>query len=299
MPALALDEEPVAGEQVRVVRGARTITLRVSASPLRDEADETIGAVSVFDDVTSTRLLYEASQREVKVREQLISIVSHDLRNLLTPVLVGAQVLSRIEGMDTLERRVRRTAEGIQRSCERMTRLIDDLVDWGTIQAGKLTVSVAPSEADDLLRESIELFRPVALERGIDLGLDAPGDLGEVVCDRDRVLQALSNLLSNALKVVGEGGRVIVGAERRPEELHVWVADTGPGIAAASLDHLFERYWRGSEPGYKGTGLGLAITKGIIDAHGGRIWAESTQGVGSTFHFTLPDRVPPAPGDAR
>jgi signal transduction histidine kinase len=199
-------------------------------------------------------------------------------------------VLSRVEGVDTLGRRVRRTAEGIHRAVERMTRLIEDLVDWGTIQAGKLSINLAVHEAEDLLDEAVELFRPVARDRRIELGTEARGELGDVVCDRDRILQALSNLLSNALKLVAPGGHVVVGAERRPGELLVFVADTGPGIPAESLGNLFERYWRGHEPGYKGTGLGLAITKGIVEAHGGRIWVESTVGQGTAFHFTLPER---------
>jgi signal transduction histidine kinase len=134
------------------------------------------------------------------------------------------------------------------------------------------------------------MFEPVAAERSIRLEVQPLGELPPVICDRDRAVQVLSNLLSNALKVTGHSGTVQVGARARPDagEVELWVTDDGPGIAPDDLPHLFERYFRAKEAGYKGTGLGLSIAKGIVDAHGGRIWAESKVGLGSRFVFTLP-----------
>jgi signal transduction histidine kinase len=113
-------------------------------------------------------------------------------------------------------------------------------------------------------------------------------DLPEVYCDRDRILQVLSNLVWNASKATPEGGVITLRAETREEEVLFVVSDNGPGISEADVPHLFERYWRSGEVHYKGSGLGLAIASGIVGAHGGKIWVESALGRGATFLFTVP-----------
>jgi signal transduction histidine kinase len=131
----------------------------------------------------------------------------------------------------------------------------------------------------------------IAQERAIGFSVDVAAGLPSVDVDRERAVQVLSNLLANALKVTTKGGRVAIGAVGDADEVVFFVRDSGPGIDAAELPRLFERYWRSTKSTYKGAGLGLSIARGIVEAHSGRIWAESQVGVGSTFFFTLTPRA--------
>ena len=203
--------------------------------------------------------------------------------------MVGAAQIHLLSSLPE-HKRTRKAAETIQRSATRMSRLIDDLVDFAGIQAGRLAVHKERHSTRELIDEAIENFAAAAAERGLELVADVPPSPPELSCDRDRVVQVLSNLLANAVKVTAAGGRVVVSVAARDGEVELAVSDTGPGIAADDLPHLFERYWRSKDAGYEGTGLGLAIAKGIVEAHGGRISATSRVGVGTTFTVVLPSR---------
>ena len=139
-----------------------------------------------------------------------------------------------------------------------------------------------------MIQETLASFEGVAQEKGLQLTADAEPHLAKVHCDRDRILQVLSNLVGNATKAAPVDGHISLRVEARGHELLFAVSDNGPGISEEDVKHLFERYWRSGEAGYKGTGLGLAIARGIVSAHGGRIWAESELGRGATFLFTVP-----------
>jgi signal transduction histidine kinase len=183
---------------------------------------------------------------------------------------------------------VRQQAALIQRAAARMNRMIGDLLDLVSLRAGRLAIERRPCAPAELAREALEAAQSMATERGCALRAELEDALPEVSCDRGRVLQILSNLLGNAIKVTPAGGEIVLRVCRGGSELLFSVLDPGPGIAAEELPHLFERYRRGSEAGYKGTGLGLYISRGLVEAHRGRIWAESVPGRGSTFTFTLP-----------
>ena len=139
-----------------------------------------------------------------------------------------------------------------------------------------------------MIQDSLEILRPIAAEKQVRLVSDVREEGLQLYCDRDRVLQILSNLLGNAIKFTNEAGSVTVRAERIGNELSVAVSDTGPGIPEEQLAHIWERFWSVKRPHMTGVGLGLFIAKGLVEAHGGRIWAESTVGAGTTFYFTLP-----------
>lgn len=144
------------------------------------------------------------------------------------------------------------------------------------------------------MSDSVEAQKALASLASLDLRLAVPTHLPDVWVDRDRLLQVFENLISNAVKFTKPGGCITVGAEPRDEDVLFWVADTGAGIEAADLPHLFDRFWQARKAGRQGAGLGLPIVKGIIDAHGGRIWTDSQVDLGTTFFFTLP-RVRPEP----
>lgn len=236
-------------------------------------------------------LHYARARSAVRTREEILAIVSHDLRNLLSQTLLGASFL-----VDTAADETTLATIGIvRRSAERMNRLVGDLLDFANVAAGRLSIAPRPTRAMDLIREALALLAPAAADGSLDLRAEVLNDGLEVVCDPGRILQVLSNLIGNAIKFSPPGSGIAVRVEPKPVELWFSVADSGQGIAEEQKPHVFDRYWRANGASTPGSGLGLAISKGIVEAHGGRIWVESELGVGSTFFFTLPVDSPPAP----
>jgi signal transduction histidine kinase len=166
---------------------------------------------------------------------------------------------------------------------------MQDLLDVASIEAGRLSIEAEPQSVNDLIESGLELVREQAAERNVALKGPGVGRLPLVEVDGHRVQQVLGNLIGNALKFTPPDGCISVFASYDDREVTIHVNDTGPGIPAADLPHVFDRFWharRGAAT--RGTGLGLAIVQGIVRAHGGRVWADSVVGVGSTFSFTLP-----------
>ena len=228
------------------------------------------------------------AERAARVCEDLLTTVSHELRNPLSTITAGVALLERLAGDDENGGRIRKYAATMTRSADRMNRLVNDLLDFANIREGKLSIQRAVVPVAALIDESVEVFRPVASTTGVHLTGTSPDGL-LVCCQRDRVLQVLANLIGNALKFTPAGGRVHLEAAQAGSEVQFSVADTGSGIAAAELPHLFDRFWQGRRgQGRDGFGLGLFIVKGLVDAHDGRVWAHSTVGVGTTFYFALP-----------
>ena len=224
----------------------------------------------------------------IRARDEMMEIVSHDLRNLLNAVSLGAATLGTLD-LSQEAFLARTTIDIIARSAQAMKRLIDDLLDLGSIRAGRLSIEAEPQEAAALLGDAVACLEVVAQGKAVTLRAETEGPLPSVCCDRDRVLQVFSNLVSNAVQATSAGGAVVLGARVLDGKVAFSVSDTGGGIPAAELPHIFDRYWRGREGmAYKGAGVGLAIAKALIEAHGGRIWAESAEGLGSSFFFTLP-----------
>jgi PAS domain S-box-containing protein len=230
--------------------------------------------------------LYAESQQAVRTREQVLAVVSHDLRNALGAIATSARLL-RIAPADDQQRA--RRAETIMRVCDRMMRLMQDLLDASRLQAGHLvSIETAPQDAGVLIREACESFRASAEQKLIALEHSIGANLPQVTADHGRILQVLSNLLNNALKFTPEGGTVEVRAAHQGNTVQFSVCDSGPGIRMEDSAHVFDRFWQAAATAGLGTGLGLPIAKGIVEAHGGRIWVESKAGIGATFHFTLP-----------
>lgn len=230
--------------------------------------------------------LYRVAERALQARDSLLGVVAHDLRNPLSIILMQATALRGPHGEP--DRSSQRPADAIERAANRMNRLIQDLLDITSMEAGRLSIEQRPVNASKALFDFVEAQKPLALSKSLELRLDVAANLSDVFADRDRLLQVLENLVGNALKFTGSGGSVTLGAAPRKGELLLWVTDTGDGIAGDDLPHLFDRFWQASVPGRQGIGLGLPIVKGIVEAHGGRIWVTSEIGKGSTFFFTLP-----------
>lgn len=228
-------------------------------------------------------------RKAVRARDDLVAVVSHDLKNPLGVIQMQAALLLRNAqpGDEEPSRRLRASAERIQRAVERMNALIHDLLDLAAIEAGRFTLHRRPEEVRDVVDEALMILRPLADNKRISLEehvIDAP----RVELDRERFFQVLSNLVGNAIKFTPEGGTVSVRTEQHGEELLFTVSDTGPGVAADQLPHVFDRYWQAGLEQRKGSGLGLYIAKGIVEAHGGRIWVEPPGAGGASFKLTLP-----------
>jgi signal transduction histidine kinase len=231
---------------------------------------------------------HEKMRMAIRAREDVLAVVSHDLKNPLSAVMLSASLLARNPELP-VDARVR-SARTIQTSAQQMKKLIDDLLDFVQAELGNLRVSRKPEDPDALLADVMGVFAPLAREKRIELTRALSGEVPYVNCDRARVYQALSNLVANALKFTPGGGKVTVQVRRDDEGTLFSVRDTGPGIPAKNIPRLFDRYWQGESNERKlGMGLGLAIAKGVVEAHGGRIWAESSVGAGSLFTFLIPD----------
>jgi signal transduction histidine kinase len=176
----------------------------------------------------------------------------------------------------------------IERSVHRMNRLLGDLLDIASMEAGHLAVETQRHPVAPLITEAVELQAAGAQQKQLRLEKVLPHEEIEVDCDRGRILQVVGNLIGNAIKFTGKGGSVTVAAEPRGEETLFSVADSGPGIEPAELSHVFDRFWQARKTARFGTGLGLTIAKVLVEAHGGRIWVESKLGHGATFFFTIP-----------
>ena len=233
--------------------------------------------------------LYHHAQRATRTRDDLLAVVSHDLRTPLATIFGAAELLAQSEAP---EEKRQKWVEALRRSADWMKRLIEDLLDIARIEAGRFTLAAQPCAAGVLLDEVVELHRPLAQQKMISLEGQVTGQDRGIRCDRPRILQVLSNLIGNAIKFTPTGGAITVRIELGSREARFSVTDTGSGIAADELPHIFERFWQARKAARTGAGLGLAIAKGIVDAHRGKIWAESVAGKGSTFLFTLPLGAP-------
>jgi len=234
--------------------------------------------------------LYREAKRATEGRDQVLGVVSHDLRNPISAIAMCASALRGNSPNDREERENLITT--IVQSTEWMNRLIQDLLDVASIEAGKLSLERNGESASSLVTNALRMFEVEANARQIRLAADVTPELPSIVVDASRIVQVLANLLRNALKFTTDGGRITVRAGSLAGSIVFSVTDSGPGIPLADQPRVFDRYWQARRTANKrGTGLGLSIAKGIVEAHGGRIWLESTPGQGSSFFFSIPAQV--------
>lgn len=266
-------------------------TVRGSGPFVRETLSQSLLALQAFmGSAAFTPLVVAGAMsdraRAVRVRESFVATVSHDLKNPLAAIQMSAASLARHVPADVAEGRVQKHVQLVRRNVDRMVGLIGDLLDVSAIDAGRLSVEQRGEDAAVLINEVVDALQPLAAARKQTLRAGRV-DGGQILCDRKRVLQVLSNLIGNAIKFTNERGIITLEMRRAGGMARFSVEDTGIGIEPAHLRHIFERHWHAGPTYGGGTGLGLFIAKGIVEAHGGRLWAESRVGAGSTFHFTL------------
>jgi len=235
-------------------------------------------------EIASLKAQNQALDDAVQARDTVLSIVAHDLRNPLNVISLAANaVLQRLPSPAA-----RRPIERIVRSAHRAQRMVSDLLSIGALEKGQFALDQKPVETSPLILLALESQQGVAAEASIITGTDVSPNLPPLLGDEERLLEVLDNLIGNAVKFTGAGGSITVGASARDNDVVVWVKDTGAGIDPEQLPHIFDRFWQAKKRERRGIGLGLSICKAIVEAHGGRIWAESTPGAGTTLYFTVP-----------
>jgi PAS domain S-box-containing protein len=251
---------------------------------------------AVLRDVSARQRAENALREAVKSRDDMMGIVSHDLRNPANAVkMLARSILEGEPGTasdDVLER-----VAIIRQAAEQIDALIQDLLDVTRLEAGRLTVQATPVDVAGIAQRTIDALRPLAEAGGVTLSVQEFPSSVQVLADRDRVIQLLSNLIGNAIKFTPAEGTVTLVVTPRDAEVEFEIADTGNGIAPEHLPHVFDRFFQvtgGSRGVRHGAGLGLPIARGIVEAHGGRIWIESDPQQGTTVRFTIP-RSAPAP----
>ena len=272
-------------EEIRdelVLRDGRVFERHLA--PIRG-ADGTVHGRVVFSrDVTERKRAEERVERAVRAREELLAVVSHDLRNPLNAMVVILELLLATE--PTPQKR-REHLVSLRRLTNRMGDLIQELLDAAAIESGGFAVDTAPESLASIVGEAVEAARPLGQDRSVTIAVDVPGDLPPILADRRRVSRVLLNLLSNAIRFSPAGAEVCVRAKRRDDHVSIAVEDQGPGIAVEEREQVFQRFWRSAKtPG--STGLRLAIARGLVEAHGGKIWIEESPSGGSCICFTLP-----------
>jgi len=286
-------------ERERAREDAVLRTARSGADAVaRDEVEQrrvALASLLAFErEDTDLRLEIErkGADQLLTSREDFMAMVSHDLRSLLGGIALSAELLKEVQKADQPFLKVTHYAERIQRFSARMNRLVGDLVDVASIEAGKLALLVSRYNAARLMRDAQDAFAPAAAAAGVELTCTCEEDPCTVDLDHERILQVLTNLVGNALKFTPRGGHIKIEVVRGEDAVRFSVADTGSGIPTEMLEKIFDRYFQaedGDRRGLgRGLGLGLFISKSIIEAHGGKIWATSTPGKGSTIFFTVP-----------
>ncbi|MGK2935142.1 MAG: PAS domain-containing sensor histidine kinase [Gemmatimonadaceae bacterium] len=237
------------------------------------------------------RALYDEAKQAVLARDQTIAVVSHDLRNPVNAIKMLAAALVRSARYDAERNagdQVYDSAEIIRRAAEQADRLIQDLLDVSHIEAGSLRIHVAAEDLEEIIEAATEVLSPFAEEKSVELRSEPSPELPLVSVDASRIHQVISNIAGNAIKFTPPGGVVTIRVELRAGELVVAVSDTGPGLPREQMESLTDRRWQAKRQTSGGSGLGLVIAKGIVEAHGGKLWAEARPEGGSVFRFSLP-----------
>ncbi|HYQ16394.1 MAG TPA: hybrid sensor histidine kinase/response regulator [Polyangiaceae bacterium] len=262
------------------------VCLRLPAAAAQDERPRLSLLAEHAATAIAARVEHDGLARSLRARDEVLGIVAHDLRNPLNVIAAAASSLHQ-RLPDLLSRR---PVERIMRAAQRAEHLIRDLLDISAIESGQFSIEKRQLDTANIILAAIDSQQGLAASSSVILASDLSPGLPAIDADEERLLEVLENLVGNAIKFTMAGGTTTVGASAKSTELLVWVKDNGPGIPSSQLPHLFDRFWQGARGDRRGAGLGLTICRAIVEAHGGRIWAESQLGEGTTVYFTLPKR---------
>jgi signal transduction histidine kinase/CheY-like chemotaxis protein/HAMP domain-containing protein len=283
----ALRGEVVTGQELDVHHpDGQILPILASGAPLRNDLGHIVGAVVAFQDISSLREVE-------RLKDEFVSIVSHELRTPLTSIRGSVQLVLEELGPNAGDE-ARHLLQIALNNCERLIRIVNDILDVSKMEAGRVVVRPRPTQPADLIRQAEQGIAPTALAAQVRVVTVVPNELPAVMADPDRIVQALMNLLSNAVKFAPPGSAVTVSADASDDTVTFAVADEGEGIAPENLSRLFQRFQQLDSSASRrkgGTGLGLVITRALVEQHGGRIWVESQPGHGSRFSFTVPVAV--------
>jgi signal transduction histidine kinase len=258
------------------------------ATPILDEDRALIGVTVVLADVTSLRRLDE-------MKSGMLSVVSHELKTPLTSIRMGVHLLLE-ERLGELTANQTEILLAIREDSNRLHQIIENLLDMGRMESGRGVMELKARNLSDIVSDTTIPLEAAFRDRGVNLLVDLSNDLPQVMVDSARIGHVFSNLLGNALKYTPPGGEVRVGAQSINDMVEISVQDTGPGIPAAYISRIFERFFRvPGQRGATGAGLGLAIAKEIVELHGGKLTVQSKEGQGATFKFTLAPSKTPEP----
>jgi signal transduction histidine kinase len=274
------EERAVADDQLSGERAEQRSAIAQLLKLEREETDERLSAERAHFD------------RTIASRDDFLGMVAHDVRGLLAVIAIGTDVLMTIPAEGPNGELTHAEARRIRRATGRMTRLVGDLLDVVSMELGTLHVHASKQDATRLLAETMAHFQATAESLELVMTCAAPPGPVPASFDHDRILQVLSNLVGNAIKFSKPGGIIELRLASNTHGLEFTVRDSGRGIAAADIEAIFERFSQPGQPDRRGLGLGLYIARCIVEAHGGKIWADSEPGKGSAFHFTIPAARP-------
>jgi PAS domain S-box-containing protein len=274
-------------ETAFVAKDGKLIQVEGNVNPVRKE-EKVVATRAIFRDINVRKEAEEKLRKIDQMKSEFLSNVSHELRTPLQSISGFTKLIMNGQVPDPATQQ--EFFQIIDRETQHLGNLINGLLDLSRLESGRFQINRKPTPIRDTMIDSIKSFHTLARDKNITLNEEIPAELPEMEVDDERIRQVFVNLLSNAIKFSDSGGSVTVRAEKHPGELLFQVSDRGIGMSAEAMKHLFERFYRAADDNLarSGTGLGLYITKQIIDAHGGRIWAESKVNEGSTFSFTLP-----------
>lgn len=267
----------------RAETDARLLDERETTDALVDDA-----AVNLRDEQAA----HARSRSAVVGRDQLLALVSHELRGPLTAIALNANSLLQASPTALTSRETRQLAEDMKAACSQMVHLVGDLLNLPSMDAGRLEVTPRQTDPCQVLRDAVAVNTPMIQTASMSLQVEYPTEPMVAWIDEPRLLQVFTNLFANAVKFCPPGAVITASVTGSAEEVRFCVADTGGGIPPEHLDRVFDRFWQLRASDRRGLGLGLYICKAIVEEHGGRIWVCSELGVGSQFYFTVPTRQP-------
>lgn len=239
-------------------------------------------------DITDRKKAEGDKIKAIQARDELVGVISHELKNPLTAIFTSTELLIRaFQNVPNRMERERSLIERVQEATQRMNRLISDLLDITQIESGHLQLEIQENSVAFLIESAIQRIQPLAHSKQIKIETNISSDTPWIYCDKDRIIQVLCRLLENSIKFSPDQSTIEINATSTDANLILSVKDHGPGIPSSDLNKIFDRFWQAKQTAFKGTGLGLPISKGIIEAHGGKLWVKSELGIGTQLFFTL------------